>query len=77
MLKKHAQFFKSLFIISDLLVIGLAWLLSHILRFYFAPLTPPLLGVPPFSTYIQILLPLWVIWGFVSKKSNLYRPRRL
>jgi Undecaprenyl-phosphate glucose phosphotransferase len=77
MLKKHAQFFKSLFIMSDLVVIGLAWLLSHMLRFYLAPLPPPLLGIPPFSTYVQILLPLWLIWGFVSKKSNLYQPRRL
>jgi len=77
MLKKHAQFFRSLFIMSDLVVIGLAWVLSHMLRFYLAPLTPPLLGIPPFSTYVQILLPLWVIWGFVSKSSNLYRPRRL
>ena len=77
MLRKHAQFFKSLFVISDLVVIGLAWLLSHVLRFYLAPLTAPLLGVPPFSTYVQVLLPLWVIWGFVSSKSRLYRPRRL
>ena len=77
MLKKHAQFFKSLFIMSDLVVIGLAWLLSHVLRFHLAPLTPPLLGVPPFSIYVQFLLPLWVIWGFVSSKSNLYRPRRV
>jgi Undecaprenyl-phosphate glucose phosphotransferase len=77
MLKKHAQFFKSLFVISDLVVVGLAWVLSHVLRFYLAPLTPPLLGITPFSTHIQILLPLWVVWGFVSKKSNLYRPRRL
>ena len=36
-----------------------------------------MLGIPPFSTYVQVLLPLWVIWGFVSSKSRLYRPRRL
>jgi len=77
MLKKHAQFFKSLFIISDLVVIGLVWLLSYVLRFHLAPLTPPLLGVPLFSTHVQFLLPLWVIWGLVSTKSNLYRPRRM
>ena len=41
MLKKHAQFFKSLFIISDMVVIGLAWLLSYVLRFHLAPLHLP------------------------------------
>ena len=34
MLKKHAQFFKSLFFISDLLILSLAWILSYFLRFY-------------------------------------------
>ena len=76
MLKKHAQFFKSLFVLSDLLIISLAWILSYWLRFYISPIKPPTLGIPPFSTYIEFLLPLWAIWGLVSSKINLYRPRR-
>jgi Undecaprenyl-phosphate glucose phosphotransferase len=77
MLKKHAQFFKSLFIISDLVVVALAWILSYIIRFDLFPITPPLLGVPTFSTHVQFVVPLWVIWGLVSGKFNLYRPRRI
>ncbi len=77
MLKGHAQFFKSLFFISDLLIISLAWILSYFLRFYTSLIRAPLLGTPPFLTYIEFLLPLWVIWGLVSKKINLYQPRRI
>jgi len=77
MLKKHAQFFKSLFIISDLLILSVAWILSYVIRFYIDPIRPPLLGTPPFMNYIEFLLPLWLIWGLVSKRFNLYRPRRI
>jgi len=77
MLKKHAQFFKSLFIISDLLILSLAWVLSYSLRFYTDLIEAPTLGVPPFLTYIEFLLPLWVIWGLVSNSIDLYRPRRI
>ena len=77
MLKKHAQFFKSIFIISDLFILTLAWVLSYFLRFYTNLVRPPLLGTPDFLTYLQSLLPLWVIWGLVSTKTQLYRPRRI
>ena len=77
MLKKHAQFFNSLFIISDLLILFFAWVLSYLLRFYTDLIEPPTLGVPPFLTYIEFLLPLWLIWGLISSRMSLYRPRRL
>jgi Undecaprenyl-phosphate glucose phosphotransferase len=35
------------------------------------------LGTPPFLTYIELLLPLWVIWGLVSIKIHFYQPRRI
>jgi FlaA1/EpsC-like NDP-sugar epimerase len=77
MLKKHAQSFKSLFIMSDLGVIGLAWLLSHVRRLHSAPVAPRVQCTPSFSMQLQFLLPLWVIWGAASSKSRLYRPRRM
>jgi Undecaprenyl-phosphate glucose phosphotransferase len=77
MLKKHAQFFKSLFIISDLFILSLAWVFSYFLRFYTTLVRAPLLGTPPFLTYVESLLPLWVIWGLVSIKIRLYQPRRI
>ena len=68
MLKKHAQFFKSLFFISDLVILSLAWILSYFLRFYTTLISPPILGTPPLSNYLEFVIPLWVIWGLVSKR---------
>jgi Undecaprenyl-phosphate glucose phosphotransferase len=77
MLKKHADFFKSLFFISDLLILSLAWIFSYILRFYTTLIRSPILGTPSFLIYIQFLFPLLIIWSLFSKKINLYRPRRI
>ena len=77
MLKKYAHFFVSLFFISDLLILSLFWILSYLLRFYTDFIKPPILGTPSFLIYVKFLLPLWLIWGFVSKEINLYRPRRM
>ena len=77
MLKKHAQFFKSLFIMSDLLILSLAWIFSYILRFYTTLIRPPILGTPSFLIYIQFLFPLLIIWSLFSEKVQLYRPRRI
>jgi Undecaprenyl-phosphate glucose phosphotransferase len=77
MLKTHAQFFKSLLVVSDLLIVSLAWILAYVIRFHLSPLRPPILGIPPISTYILFLFPLWVIWGSAASKFNLYRPRRI
>jgi len=77
MLKKHANFFKSLFFISDLFVLSLAWILSYVLRFYTDLIRPPILGTPPFLFYIEFLFPLLIIWSLFSKKIQLYRSRRI
>ena len=77
MLKKHAQFFESLFFISDLLILSAAWILSYFLRFHFIPIKPRLLGTPLLMNYFEFLLPLWVIWSFTSSRFGLYRPRRM
>jgi Undecaprenyl-phosphate glucose phosphotransferase len=76
MLKEHAKFFKSLLFISDLFILSLTWTLSYLLRFSTSLIRPPLLGIPPFSTYVEFLFLLWVIWGWISRKINLYQPRR-
>jgi Undecaprenyl-phosphate glucose phosphotransferase len=76
MLRKHAQFFNSLFFISDLLILSLAWILSYFLRFRFLPIRPRFLGMPSLINYIEFLLPLWVIWSFTSYRFGLYRSRR-
>ena len=77
MLRKHAQFFKSLFFISDLLILSLAWLLSYVIRFYTTLIRTPVLGTPDFWLYLQFLPLLLILWSLFSKKTNLYRPRRI
>jgi len=76
MLKKHAQFFESLFIISDLLILSAAWVLSYFLRFTILLINIPVVGVPPFLHYLEFLLPLWIIWALVSNRLKLYHSRR-
>jgi Undecaprenyl-phosphate glucose phosphotransferase len=77
MLKKHARFFKSLYIMSDLFILTCAWVLSYLMRFDSNLIKPSLSGVPSLGLYIQFLLPLWAIWGFASHWLKLYRPRRM
>jgi Undecaprenyl-phosphate glucose phosphotransferase len=77
MLKKHARFFKSLYIISDFFILACAWILSYLLRFHTNLIKPPLSEILPFGSYVRFLLPLWVIWAFASYGFKLYRPRRM
>lgn len=77
MLKKHARFFKSLFLISDLLVLTGAWILSYYLRFHTILIRPPVLGTPNIRLYFQVLPLLFILWMLFSYQGNLYRPRRI
>jgi len=77
MLKKHAQFFESLFFISDLIIISIAWVLSYYLRFYLDPIQDPAFGIPSILSYLGFLFPLWLAWGLGSKWIHLYHPRRI
>ena len=76
MLKKHAQFFKSLFILSDIFVLSITWILSYFLRCH-TTFIYPVLETPPFWLYVEFLVPLWLIWGLVTNRLALYRPRRI
>lgn len=77
MLRRHAQFFKSLFFISDLLILSLAWIFSYVVRFHTTFIKPPILGTPDFLLYVQFLPLLLILWSLFSKKINVYRPRRI
>lgn len=77
MLRKHAGFFKSLFFISDLLVLTIAWILSYVIRFHTTFILPPTLGTPEIELYVQAIPFLWIIWAIFSYQGKLYRPRRM
>lgn len=76
MLKKHADFLKSLLLFVDLILVSAAWFLAYSLRFY-GDLIPVTKGVPSVQPYFTLLPGILVIWGIVFKAFNLYRPRRI
>lgn len=76
MLKKHSELFKNLLFISDLIIISLVWIISYYLRFY-TELVPLFFGFAPIKPYLLLLVPILLIWGFIFRAFDLYRPRRL
>jgi len=76
MLKKHSQLFENLLFITDIVLILFSWFFSYYLRFS-TGLIPVYLGVPPFSTYLLLVLPIVIIWAFAFKGFGLYRPKRI
>lgn len=76
MLKKHSQFFESLLLIADLVIIAISWVLSYHIRFY-GDIVPAYKGVPDFRIYAALLLPILIIWFFAFKSFGLYRPKRI
>lgn len=76
MLKKHSQFFETLFITFDIIIVMVAWVLSYFQRFYL-PIVPITKGIPPFVEYIKSMALIPFIWIPVYLNLGLYRSRRL
>ncbi len=74
MFRLRLQFYRSLLLISDALVISLAWLAGYALRFYL-PLVPVTKGVPPLSLYLWGLVLVEVIWLITFYFSGMYKLR--
>lgn len=75
MLKRHSQIFEGMFTASDLLVVSCAWTLSYWIRFV-SGYIPVDKGIPPFIDYVRMLIFVWLVWAFVFRRFNLYRPMR-
>ncbi len=75
MLKKHSQLFEGLFAASDLAVVSVAWMLSYWVRFV-SEWVPAEKGIPPLGDYVKMLIFVWLIWAFVFRRMQLYRPMR-
>lgn len=75
MLKQKRQLFEYLFVIADLVVVSVAWLVAYWARFH-SGLIPVDKGIPDFAQYVSMLLFIWIIWAFVFRKMGLYRPMR-
>ncbi len=76
MLKRHANFFKSILLFLDLATITIAWLASYFLRFTIE-LIPVTKGIPALTDYLLLLIPIYLIWTFSFFSFDLYRPRRI
>lgn len=76
MLKRYYQVFGSLLIVSDALGLVAAWLLSYYLRFY-TQIVPVTKGIPPFSRYNVLTLPVVLLWVTVFSYFRLYRTSRI
>ena len=76
MLKKHSKFFETLVLLLDWVTLSCSWILAYYLRFYF-PIVPVYKGIPPFLTYLTLLIIMLPLWYMVFKTFGLYRPRRI
>ena len=76
MLKKHSKFFETLVLLFDWIALCCSWMLAYYLRFYF-PVIPASKGIPPFVTYLTLLIIMLPLWYTVFKAFGLYRPRRI
>lgn len=76
MLKRHSQLFIKLFILNDLVVNSLSFLLAYYIRFH-TDLFPPVSDITPsIQVYLPFLLYINVIWLIVFKENKLYEPKR-
>lgn len=75
MLKQKRQLFELLFMVADLVAVSCAWLIAYWIRFH-TDFVRADKGVPPLAEYASMLLFIWVIWGWVFRRSGLYRAMR-
>lgn len=78
MLKKHSQFWEGILIVTDIVLISVAWILAYYLRFFsgIAGLGDNT-GFALFRAYVILLLPISFVWPFIFRNMGLYRPRRV
>lgn len=75
MLKKYSQFWGSILLLIDILIIAAAWMSACYLRVSISWI-PADNGAHSLRDYFIILIPILLIWPFVFRNLGLYRPRR-
>ncbi|MHC4269487.1 MAG: undecaprenyl-phosphate glucose phosphotransferase [Planctomycetota bacterium] len=76
MLKKHSKFFETLVLLLDWITLSCSWMFAYYLRFY-VPVIHVTKGIPPFLTYLTLLVIMLPLWYIVFKAFGLYRPKRV
>ena len=75
MLKRHSDFFKSLMLLNDLLLVSLAWWAAYLIRFHTFLFTQREDYL--FRHYVVAWLIILGVWAAVFAGLDLYRPRRI
>jgi Undecaprenyl-phosphate glucose phosphotransferase len=75
-LKRYHQVFGSLLIVTDGMGLVAAWLLAFYLRFY-TQIVPVTKGIPPFSRYVALTVPVVLLWIGVFSYFHLYRSNKI
>jgi Undecaprenyl-phosphate glucose phosphotransferase len=75
MLKRHSDFFKSLMLLNDLLLVSLAWWAAYLIRFHTFLLMQREDYL--FRHYVVAWLIILGVWAVVFAGLDLYRPRRI
>jgi Undecaprenyl-phosphate glucose phosphotransferase len=75
MLRRYSELFRSVLLLSDMVLIGGSWLLSYQLRFYGNFEAPQ--GIPAFRPYAELLLAILPIWFLLYRARRLYEPWRV
>jgi Undecaprenyl-phosphate glucose phosphotransferase len=79
MLRFQTRLMMTTFLVTDVVVTALAWLLAYFLRFHLEPLhvfIPVTKGVPEFARYLLLLPVMAVIWPVVLYFHGLYQIKR-
>ena len=76
MLKRYYQVFGSILILTDSAGLVAAWLLAYYLRFY-TQIVPVTKGIPPFSRYVALTVPVVFLWVAVFSYFRLYRTSKI
>ncbi|MGZ3655884.1 MAG: undecaprenyl-phosphate glucose phosphotransferase [Bdellovibrionota bacterium] len=76
MLKRYYQVFGSVLIVTDAIGLVAAWLLAYYLRFY-TQIVPVTKGIPPFSRYVALTVPVVLLWIAIFSSNRLYRTSKI
>ncbi len=75
MLKEKRHLIEILFLITDLIIVTLAWFLAYFLRFS-TTWIPVEKGVPELDDYFSLLFIIWPVWAIMFRYVGLYQPMR-
>jgi Undecaprenyl-phosphate glucose phosphotransferase len=75
-LKRYYQVFGSVLIVTDAMGLVAAWLLAYYLRFY-TQIVPVTKGIPPFSRYVALTVPVVLLWVAIFSSHRLYRTNKI